>query len=129
MTNVRIVVLVSSLIVIAFDSLGAVAARHWGFPYTRLGIGSLIIYGVAGYMAARASTIRGGVLAAAFVGLVDATIGWIVSSIIGPGRLQYEDGSLINIAIVVFVVVYLAAGVGFIAGFVGHLRQGLWSRQ
>jgi hypothetical protein len=129
MMNVRIVVLGSSLVVIAFDGLGALAARQWEFPYTRLGIGSLIIYGVAGYLAAHASTIRGGVLAAASVGLVDATVGWTVSSLIGPGRLRSENGSLINIGIVILFVVCLAAGVGLIAGFVGYLGQRSWSRQ
>jgi ascorbate-specific PTS system EIIC-type component UlaA len=78
--------LVAAATVIVFDALGATASRVVGFNYESLFPVSLLIYATAGYLAARRGGIKAALLCGVIVGLTDATVGWAVSWLIGPGR-------------------------------------------
>jgi len=80
------VVVVAAIAVVALDTLGSLAARAFGFGYGSLAWGSFIIYAVAGFCAARSSTLRTAAQAGGAVALVDATLGWAIAWALGPGR-------------------------------------------
>jgi hypothetical protein len=103
------VLVVGCAAVLAFDAVASLASVALGFPYWYAGIGSLIIYLLVGAAAVRHVSIRLSALTGALVGLVDATIGWAISWLLGPGRVP--AGSLTRARFVVTaVLVSLLAG-------------------
>ena len=110
--------IIGVLAVVVFDALGSLASRHFGFPYQNLMVGSFLIYGIVGFAAAKTNGLMYGVLAAGLTGLVDATIGWYISWIIGPGRPPAEMTLIDKITTVAFVTVS-GAIIGFIGSFLG----------
>jgi len=82
------VLVVVAIAIVVFDALASIASVRLRFPYPRAVIGSWIIYATVGFCA---SAGGGGVLAGAMsgiaMGIVDATAGWAVSAMIGPGRI------------------------------------------
>lgn len=107
--------------VLLIATMGAAAARIFGFQYWLLSALSLAIYLAVGGAAVRtgASVARGTGLGAA-IGLVDVTLGWALSAAIGPGRLEDSpfDGV---IAIVTGALVALASYV--LAAWLGALTS------
>jgi hypothetical protein len=80
------VFLTAVAVVLASNALGALAAARMGFPYAALSPVSFLIYAAAGFAASRTADIKIGVLVASSVALVEATLGWLISWHIGPGR-------------------------------------------
>ena len=80
------ILLYGALAVILFDTAASLASRTLGFAYTSASTGSYLIYAVTGFFAARVLGWKGAALAGLTLGLVDATIGWGISWLIGPGQ-------------------------------------------
>jgi hypothetical protein len=115
--------------VVAFDAIAAFASRALGFPYTRAAIGSYLFYFAVGFFAARASRaspLRGAAVAAALVALTDASAGWWVSSLIGPGRpTESVELTVTRWAGVALAVVTFAVAIGTVGGLVGREKPGI----
>ena len=125
-SQIRVVVLGSAAVLI-FDILASLASRQFGFAYARASVGSYLIYLAIGFFAARASASNAvGVAAvvAGIAGLVDASVGWVVSWALGPGRLP--NGLQLTLArwvtAAVFVVA-LAAALGAVGGGLADRRS------
>ena len=89
--SVRAVLLGGMVAIVVFDALGAAAAKRFGFSYGLLVPGSLLIYGrVAALVAARRDAATG-VLAALAMAIIDLTLGWFVSWLIGPGTPRVDS--------------------------------------
>ena len=121
------VILVGVLAVIVFDAIAAAASRRFGFAYAKATVGSALIYGTIGFLAARGSDARplqSAAFAAGIVGFVDASAGWAVSWIIGPGRLPGGTAMTLErwVGAAVFVVA-LACAIGVVGGVIG-IRAG-----
>jgi hypothetical protein len=90
MTSWKRVALIGTGAVIAFDAVASLASRAVGFQYGWATVGSWIIYAICGYFAAHVVS-QGQLKVAASTGVllgsVDATLGWYVSWLIGPGRV------------------------------------------
>jgi hypothetical protein len=114
------VVLTFAAIVVLFDAIGAFAARTLDFDYSVLSIGSWFIYAAAGFFAAERSRWVPGILAGATTGLADATLGWWVSWLIGPGRPAGEWNALMLMAAAISVVI-TASLVGLLGAVVRQL--------
>ena len=74
---------------IAFDLLASIASRLLGFPYAWASIGSFAVYAAVGVLAARlvpGASLSTAAVAAGVAGFTDATAGWGLSWLIGPGR-------------------------------------------
>jgi hypothetical protein len=121
MDEILHIIIGASVLVIVFDTLGSVASRQMGFPYVRLIVGSSLIYGTVGYLAAPLVTMAQGGLAASVVGLVDATIGWAISWAIGPGRLPVGQANASKIMNTIVIVVGLAGVLGIVGGFLSRV--------
>ena len=86
MKSIRHVVWYGAIAVVLFDAIAALASRSMGFAYTNASYGSFLIYAIAGFFGAKVASWKGAALVGLALGLVDATIGWAVSWVIGPGR-------------------------------------------
>ena len=109
-------VLVGCVGIVAFDALGATAAEQLDFPYQYLFAMSFAIYGTVGFLAARETgRAKAGGIAGATVAFVEATVGWAVSWLIGPGEPEgdYRVSTLVGTAA---VVVAAGAVIGLVAG-------------
>jgi hypothetical protein len=116
MENLFLIVLIGGLMVVIFDTVGSFASRIFGFKYQTLIIGSFLIYGTVGLAAAKYNGLIFAPLAAGIISLIDSTLGWCISWIIGPGRFEMEMNSKNIINTVIFVV-----SIGVMSGLIGGL--------
>ncbi len=93
-----------SAAVLAIDALGSFACRRSGIPYQLLMILSVVVYALVGVLGSRAGSAFPGAAAAAIVGLIDSTLGWRISWLIGPVRSPSGE---ISIAAVLGTVVFV----------------------
>lgn len=116
------VLLLTGAAVLSYDGLVALASRQLGFDYGSGVLGSLLIYAAGGFFGVRArDTTRSGVLAGGFAGLVDSTLGWLLSTAIGP-RIPQIETSPPDVFVAVLMVTLLGAVCGFAGGMVGRRR-------
>jgi len=88
MRRVTPVVLVAAALLVAIDVIGALTGKPLGFPYSPLGVVSLLVYILVGFIGAWRSSFAAGLLAAALVGFLDATVGPLSAWVAGPGSLD-----------------------------------------
>ena len=105
--------------IVLLDLAAAVASLRFGFDYERIAWVSYALYALAGFFAARCGGVVLGALGGALTSLVDATIGWGVSWVLGPGR---PPGGWPGFGFVAYV-----AGVVVLYGTVLGLGGGLFS--
>jgi hypothetical protein len=108
--------------VVCFDIIAAGASRLTGIPYGWATLGSSLLYGWIGFLAARATPIaplRAAVLAGLIVGLTDVSAGWAASWAIGPGRIAGGLTTSRWLGTALFVAV-LAVGVATLGGLAGR---------
>jgi hypothetical protein len=118
-TGTRYVWLVCGLGVLIVDTLGALAARHWGFPYATLAPVSYILYFCAGVGGGRLAGTPAGGVAGAVTALVDATLGWGIASLLGATPGPERSLGLLVIALVVLGAVFTGLVLGLLGGVVG----------
>ncbi len=115
----RKVVVFGAVAVIVFDVLASFASRRFGFNYADASVGSFFIYVGIGFLAGRASPlvpIRRAASAAAIAGILDTSVGWALSSVIGAGQVPVGITFDLWLA-TAFFGTCLAALVGTIGGF------------
>jgi hypothetical protein len=109
-----------ALSIVLFDLVASLASRVFGFPYGYATLGSLLIYASIGFVAARRVDVAAAATASAAVGFVEATLGWAISWLIGPGRLPSGTPSLGRIANTVLIVTLIGAAIGALGGIIGQ---------
>ena len=115
------VLILGSLGVLCFDAVGSAASRFLGFKYEALVSGSMLIYAIVGAVAQRQSSLGLSTLAAMIVGLVDATLGWAVSSAIGPNTLSDEPITWSMVLAGLAFVLVMAAACGYAGALLGRI--------
>jgi hypothetical protein len=113
------IVVVGVACVITFDVVAAYASMSIGFPYPYAVVGSWVIYATVGFLVGRVSSVPHAVAGVANVALAEGTIGWWLSSLIGPGRPQAGISPNQLVATVVTLVV-TGGIIGAAAGSVGR---------
>jgi hypothetical protein len=110
-----VIVVLGCCAVLAFDAVGALAARRIGFNYAFLTPVSLILYAATGFFAAQAADVwLAGSLGGAAAAATDATVGWRVARSLGVDR---EDAVTPNLEMGVATMVTLGgAALGTLAG-------------
>jgi hypothetical protein len=73
--------------VVGYDALAAWASLAVPFEYRLALVGSCLVYGTFGFVGARRLGFGRALAMGAWMGLVDASLGWAVSWHIGAGRL------------------------------------------
>jgi len=85
MKRVSPIILAAAGSLVALDIVGALAGRPLGFPYSSLGAVSVLVYLTVGVLGAIRAGPGIGVVAAATVGFLDATLGPLAAWMVGPG--------------------------------------------
>jgi hypothetical protein len=119
----RIVVL-GAISILAFNVVASVSSKFTGIPYTYAVIGSALIYFAVGFFVVRATgSVGQAALGAGVVGLVEGTVGWRLSQMIGPvvPPDAMGDDPIRTFAVVATVVMVsaIAVAIGAVGGMVG----------
>ena len=115
------VVLAAAALLIGGDVVGALAGKPLGFPYSALGVVSLLVYVVVGFVGAWRASLAAGLLAATIVGFLDATVGPLAAWLAGPGSL----GQAVTEPRVFAYAITVGIGTAAVAGLVGS-AVGSW---
>ena len=102
--------------VVFFDVIASCASKLLLFDYTKLAILSWVLYCVAGYFGCKYHGFLAGVLAGLVAGLADSTVGWALSSAIGPllpaHRAQHTFVMVLLVVIIVSVIGVFFSSIG-----------------
>ena len=126
--KLAVVLALSGLAIVLLDVVAAVATMRYRFDYDRIAWISYAVYALAGFFSARCTGatepveasygIALGALGGASTALVDSSLGWAVSWIMGPGRPPGGWPGFGFIAYVVGTVVAYGTGLGVVGGLV-----------
>jgi hypothetical protein len=110
--------------ILVFDAAASVTSLLTGLPYVWFTVGSVAIYLGAGYNGAPRFGLKMAVLATIFVALIDATLGWGLSWLIGPGQVQGPDVPTAALVLSGAIGALIIGGVsGLIGGWAGLKRR------
>jgi hypothetical protein len=118
MRRVLPIILAGAGLLVMLDIVGALTGLPLGFPYSRLGVVSLLIYLSVGALGAWRASFSDGLAAAIVVGLLDGTLGPLAAWMVGPGPVGQTITEPGIFAYQIAVVTGTAAGVG-LAGALG----------
>jgi hypothetical protein len=105
------------LAVALFDVIASLASRMFVFDYTKLFWASWCFYLIAGFVGCKRLGFIGGITAGLVAGFGDATIGWFLSTAVGPhvpNRPQQEYG-----LVIVGITIVIVSMVGTFFGLLG----------
>jgi hypothetical protein len=105
-------------VIVLFDALASVLSRTLQIDYAKLFWVSFLLYLAAGYFGRKYFDFLTGLGGGFVAGLTDSTVGWLVSSVIGPytSTPQQQYG----IEIILFTVI-IVSGLGAVFGLIGAL--------
>lgn len=112
--------------IVAFDALASIASRTTGTPYYWATFGSWILYIGIGYFAGRAipeSPIRTAGITGLVAGIADASLGWLTSWAIGPGKVAGGITPVQWLFTAIFVTA-LATGFAALGGVIARSNRG-----
>jgi hypothetical protein len=118
---IRAALLGGVLAVLVLDTGASLASLVIGFSYASLAPITYLIYATIGFLAARTTTLWAGVFASATVAAFDATVGWGISWVIGPGRPPEELQHPSMVIAAAVMVVLLGAVLGLVGGGLARL--------
>jgi len=117
-----IVILVFGASVLLFDTVASLVFRDKPDSYRKLAPFSIVLYTLSGVFAARFAEgdalvrLLHAALAGAAVAAVESTLGWIIASAIGPGKVPQ---AATNPSALIVRVLILNVVVGAFAGVIG----------
>lgn len=121
MSSTRYVWLVCGVAVLLLDTLGSLASRHWGFPYGRLSAISFMLYFCAGVGGGRLAGVWAGGIAGGVTALIDATLGWAISTALLAMPAAHAPLPPLSIALIIVEVTITGWGLGLVGGVVGKM--------
>lgn len=123
-SNFWFILLIGIVLVLTFDTLGAIASRKFKFNFAKLSIISLFIFLGISIWATKSINATAGISITGLLSLVDATIGWKLFNQFNPqlGELETEftneakDGEELKPSFVFGMVLF-----GLFVGWIGTL--------
>jgi hypothetical protein len=105
-------------VIVLFDALASVLSRTLQIDYAKLFWLSFLLYLAPGYFGCKCFDFLTGLGGGFFAGLTDSTVGWFVSSAIGPyiSTAQQQYGAVV----IVFTVITVSV-LGAFFGLIGAL--------
>lgn len=110
--------------VLVFDTLASLASVALHFPYAYASFGSILIYASIGFAVFRSNGLRSAIVAALLVESVDATIGWGISWVIGPGAIPEGQVNAFFIATTIAFVMLFAVACALVGATASRIIQG-----
>jgi len=111
------IVLLGAIAILLFDALASLAARTLKFPYVYATVGSWLIYAGVAFAAAQRVSVPTAVVDTMLVAFVEATLGWRISWLIGPGRTPSGTVTASQLARALIFVLGAAAIIGAAAAW------------
>jgi len=109
--------LLFSIVIVAYDAVSAAIALAVGVSYNSFLVPALVLFFFMGVLAGRKARSWAGILPVAVAAVVDATAGWYLAALIGPGYVPgWTMRELITLAI---ESAALSAAVGAVGIWVG----------
>jgi len=106
-------ILITLLAIVAFDAIASFLSRAFHVDYTNFIWLSFLLYIAIGFWGAHRKGFVYGMVLGTFAGLVDSTLGWFVSRMVGPFlRTDIPKLEPLIIAIVIIVVTASAFALG-----------------
>jgi hypothetical protein len=118
--------LLAAVAIVAYDAAMAWVSGALGFPYAYALVGSCLLYGTFGFLAARRFGMGRALLLGAWIGLIDASAGWAVSWSLGANRLAGgapSFGEWLPVAALVATVALVCAAAGAGLGVLTGRRE------
>ena len=115
------------LAVALFDVVASLASRMFVFDYTKLFWASWCFYFIAGFVGCKRLGFIGGITAGLVAGFGDATLGWLLSTAVGPylpNRPQQQYG-----IVIVGITIIIVSTLGTFFGLCGAALFKLLNRQ
>jgi hypothetical protein len=112
-------ILLAAAFLLLLDIVGALTEKPLGFPYPALSVVSFLVYLVVGLLMSWRANFAAGVLSAAIVGFLDATLGPLVAWLVGHGPLGQSVTEPRVFAYGITVVTAIAAAAGLIGAAMG----------
>jgi hypothetical protein len=119
MRRVTPIILAASALLVMLDIVGALTGQPLGFPYSPLGVLSLLVYLTVGLLGAWRASFTLGLVAAAIVGFLDGTLGPLLAWLIGPGPVGQTVTEPRIFAYGITVVTATAAAAGLVGTLTG----------
>lgn len=119
MKSFSIFLLIVFLSVLAFDTFASLASQTFQIEYGLFIFGSILIYLCVGFFGEKYGNLALAIITSALTGLIDSTLGWYISWIIGPGKILGELDFLVVFSTIVFTVL-LASFFGLIGGLISY---------
>jgi len=113
----------AAAVILLFDLVASILSQLLPIRYALFSIGSFAIYFLVGLLVARAAGLKLGVVAAATTGLVEATLGWAISWLVGPGRFPLEAVRPAEIVATVIMVILAPVVLGLVGALIGQLLK------
>lgn len=111
-------------VIVLFDVVASLASKALGFDYTGLVWVSRCLYIASGYFGYKFHGLLWGILAGFVAGVADSTVGWMLSSAIGPYLPFTQPAySPLLLAVVVMTVSLKGALFGFVGALFGLLMR------
>jgi len=114
--------LIGAIVIFLFDAVSAFISRSTGLAYAWFSIGSFLIQAGFGFLVGTRTKWFFGALMGAVLGLVESTLGWVISWNIGPGKPEIEMNPVLIAVTIVFVII-TAAIVGLFGGALSLLAR------
>jgi hypothetical protein len=114
------IILAAAASLVVLDVVGSLAGKPLGFPYSPLGVVSLLMYLAVGLLGAWRASLGVGIVAAAIVGFLDGTVGPLVAWMVGPGPVGQTITEPRIFAYGISVVTATAAVAGLIGALAGR---------
>jgi hypothetical protein len=130
MRRVTPVILAATALLLVLDIVGSLADKPLGFPYSPLGVVSILVYLSVGAVGAWRASFGAGVVGAAIVGFLDGTVGPLCAWLVGSGSVgqTVTQPGIFAYGITVGTATAAAAGlIGAAAGSWLERRRGLRS--
>ena len=111
------------LTVVVFDGIASLASRKLGFDYTKLFWASWCLYFIAGFVGCKRLGFIGGSTAGLVAGCGDATLGWFVSTAVGPYLPNHPEQSygIVIVGITIIIVSMLGTFFGLLGATLSKL--------
>jgi hypothetical protein len=119
MKKLSIFLLIAFVSILAFDTLASFASKIFQIEYGLFSLGSIVIYTGIGFFGEKYGNLALAIISSAITGIIDSTLGWYISWLIGPGRVDAELDLTIILSTIVFVA-FFASLFGTIGGLISY---------
>jgi hypothetical protein len=121
MKNTTRFYLIIACVIVLFDVTASFASKLFGFDYTALKWVSWAIYLGSGYWGCKNYSLRTGMIAGLVAGLSDSTLGWALSTAIGP-TIPFHQPRLtpLLVSVVIVIVAVKSTFIGAVGALFGE---------